>query len=382
MQRTEPARHLTVVQLLPALESGGVERGTLEVGKYLVDHGHRSIVISAGGRMVEQLQREGSEHLTWDIGRKSLFTLLRYVGRLRRFLRDEKVDILHIRSRMPGWVGYLAWKGMDKSRRPRLVSTVHGLYSVSAYSAVMVKGEAVIAVSETVRRYILDHYRNVAPERIKLIFRGVDRSQFSYGYQPSPEWKSTWHRQYPFLEGKHVITLPGRITRLKGHEEFLKLVADLKSSDLPIHGLIVGGAHADKQAYFDELKALAEQLGIGAEVTFTGQRADLREIMAVSRLVLSLSTQAESFGRTVLEALSLGIPVCGYNHGGVGEQLNTLLPSGGVPLGDTVSLGKTVRTFLESPPVVPPEHPFTLANMLETTLNVYMALCEEPPLAA
>ncbi len=128
MQRTEPARRLTVVQLLPALESGGVERGTLEVGKYLVDHGHRSIVISAGGRMVEQLQREGSEHLTWDIGRKSLFTLLRYVGRLRRFLRDEKVDILHIRSRMPGWVGYLAWKGMDKSRRPRLVSTVDGLY--------------------------------------------------------------------------------------------------------------------------------------------------------------------------------------------------------------------------------------------------------------
>ena len=80
---------LTVVQMLPALESGGVERGTLEVGKHLVDHGHRSIVISAGGRMVEQLRREGSEHLAWDVGRKSPMTLLRYVGRLRRFLADE-----------------------------------------------------------------------------------------------------------------------------------------------------------------------------------------------------------------------------------------------------------------------------------------------------
>jgi len=382
MPQTETARRLTVVQLLPALESGGVERGTLEVGKYLVEHGHRSIVISAGGRMVEQLTREGSEHVQWDIGRKSPFTLLRYVGRLRRFLRDEKVDILHVRSRMPGWVGYLAWKGMEPAHRPRLVSTVHGLYSVNAYSAVMTKGETVIAVSETVRQYVLQHYPAVSPDRVRLIFRGVDRSQFSYGYQPSTEWLEAWRNQHPFLAGKQVLTLPGRITRLKGHEEFLNLIADLKKDDLPIHGLIVGGAQDDKQAYLDELKTLAAKLGISAEVTFTGQRSDLREIMAVSNLVLSLSTKAESFGRTVLEALSLGIPVCGYNHGGVGEQLNALMPEGRVPLGDVQVLGKTVRAFLHAPPVVPREHAFTLENMLESTFNVYLALCDEHILAA
>jgi glycosyltransferase involved in cell wall biosynthesis len=377
----ESQRRLTVLQILPALESGGVERGTLEVGKYLVEQGHRSIVISAGGRLVEQLQREGSEHLAWDVGRKSLLTPPRYVGRLRRLLRGEKVDILHIRSRMPGWVAYLAWKGMDPEHRPHLVSTVHGMYSVNAYSAVMTKGEAVIAVSETVRQYVLDHYPKVEVDRVKLIYRGVDREQYAYGFQPSAQWLEAWRGQYPDLAGKQLLTLPGRITRLKGHEDFLGLIADLKQTHPAIHGLIVGGAEPAKQAYLDELQSLTTRLGIDSHVTFTGQRSDLREIMAISRLVLSLSTQAESFGRTVLEALSLGIPVCGYNHGGVGEQLHALLPDGMLPLGDKQALCKTVRAFLQAPPAVPREHEFTLRNMLAATLDVYLALNEELSLA-
>jgi len=377
----EPKHRLTVVQILPALESGGVERGTLEVGKYLVEQGHRSIVISAGGRLVEQLQREGSEHIAWDVGRKSLMTLLRFVGRLRRFLRDEQVDILHIRSRMPGWVAYLAWKGMDPKHRPHLVSTVHGMYSVNAYSAVMTKGEVVIAVSETVRQYVLDRYPDATADRVKLIYRGVDREQYAYGFKPSAEWLEAWRKQYPELAGKQLLTLPGRITRLKGHEDFLGLIADLKQTHPTIHGLIIGGAEASKHAYLDELKSLTTRLGIDSNVTFTGQRSDLREIMAVSHLVLSLSTQAESFGRTVLEALSLGIPVCGYNHGGVGEQLHALMPVGMVPLGDKQALGKTVRDFLQAPPGVPREHDFTLRNMLAATLNVYLGLNKEPTLA-
>ena len=101
------AKRLTVVQMLPALESGGVEKGTLEVGKYLVDHGHRSIVISAGGRLVAQLEREGSEHVAWPVGAKRLSTL-RYIGKVREFLTREQPDILHLRSRLPAWIGYRA----------------------------------------------------------------------------------------------------------------------------------------------------------------------------------------------------------------------------------------------------------------------------------
>ena len=172
------AARLTVVQLLPALESGGVERGTLEVGKALVDSGHRSIVVSSGGRLVEQLVANGSVHVTMPLGKKSLFTLLQ-VGRLRRFLREEQVDILHARSRMPAWIGWLAWRGMPVAQRPHFVTTVHGLYSVNAYSRIMTRGERVIAVSDTARRYILDNYPDVDPRRVVTIHRGVGSGRVS-----------------------------------------------------------------------------------------------------------------------------------------------------------------------------------------------------------
>ena len=372
------AQRLTVVQVLPALESGGVERGTLEVGKYLVAHGHRSIVISAGGRMVEALEREGSEHLAWDVGRKSLRTL-RWVPRLRRFLHENRVDILHARSRLPAWVAYLAWRGMDPATRPHFVTSVHGLYSVNAYSAVMVKGERVIAVSETVRDYILRHYPKVEPGRIVVIPRGVDPAEFPHGYQPPPAWLAAWQAQYPQLAGKKVLTLPGRITRLKGHEDFIDLIARLKAQGLPVHGLIVGGAHPRKQDYLQELKRKVGAAGLEADITFTGQRSDLREIMAVSDLVLSLSRQPESFGRTVLEALSLGVPVLGYNHGGVAELLGRLLPAGRVPVGDRSALNALARSFLASPPTVPHNDQYVLQVLLEQETALYLGLTYRQP---
>src|SRR5690606_39109957 len=137
-----PSRPLTVVQLLPDLESGGVERGTLEVADAIVSRGWRSIVISSGGRLVEPLTQGGSEHLTWPIGRKSPGTV-RLVWRLRKLLVEQGVDVLHARSRVPAWVGYLAWRGMKPGQRPAWVTTMHGLHSVSRYSRIMTSGQRV-----------------------------------------------------------------------------------------------------------------------------------------------------------------------------------------------------------------------------------------------
>ena len=150
-------RPLKVLQLLPALDSGGVERGTLEIARALVAAGHESVVLSKGGRLVDQLQREGSRHLALDLGRKSPATLLHYRA-LRRLFEAERFDIVHARSRLPAWVAWLAWRGMPASARPHFVTTVHGMHSVSRYSAIMCAGERVIAVSDTVRDYIRTNY--------------------------------------------------------------------------------------------------------------------------------------------------------------------------------------------------------------------------------
>jgi glycosyltransferase involved in cell wall biosynthesis len=368
---------LSVAQLLPALDGGGVERGTLEVARELVRRGHRSIVISAGGRLAPELAREGSEHLAWPLGAKSPLTL-RWVRPLRRWLAGQGIDILHARSRLPAWIGWLAWRGMDPATRPRFVTTVHGLYSVSRYSTIMTRGERVIAVSETVRTYLQRHYPELPAERIQVIHRGVDPAAFPYGYRPSPAWLADWHRQYPQLRDAPVLTLPGRLSRLKGHEDFIELIARLRARGAPVRGLIVGGAEPRRQRYADGLREKVRSRILSDIVLFTSHRDDMREIYAVSTLVLSLSLQPESFGRTTLEALSLGVPVIGYDHGGVGEILTRMYPAGLVPAGDLETLTERVMELLAAAPPVPAEPVFPLRRMLDETLALYAALSRAP----
>lgn len=367
------AKHLTVVQMLPALESGGVEKGTLEVGRHLVKNGHRSIVISAGGRMAEQLTREGSEHIAWAVGAKRL-TTLRYIWKLRELLAHEKPDILHLRSRLPAWIGYRAWKGLPAGSRPHLVTTVHGPYTPGRYSSVMVRGERVIAISDMIRAYILKNYPWVKPSIIRVIPRGVDPQAYPHGYQPPAEWLATWHTQYPALEGKYVITLPARLTRWKGQEHFIRIIAGLKQRGLPVHGVLVGDAHPRKQYFVQELQAQVQAAGLENDITFTGHRSDVKEIMAVSDVVLSLSLDPEAFGRVSLEALTLGVPVVAYDHGGVAEQLAVVFPEGRVPVGDTDTAEEKIAQWYSAQPAVPSSHPFTLERMLNSTLEIYLEL--------
>lgn len=367
------AQRLTVVQMLPALESGGVEKGTLEVGKYLVDHGHRSIVISAAGRMAAQLEREGSEHVNWPVGAKRLSTL-RYIWKVREFLTSEQPDILHLRSRLPAWIGYLAWKGMPATSRPHLVTTVHGPYTPGRYSSVMVRGERVIAISDMIRAYILRNYPWVDPAIIRNIPRGVDPAAYPHGYRPPDAWLNKWRTQFPALEGKYVITLPARLTRWKGQEDFIQIIAGLKRRGLPVQGVLVGDAHPRKQYYADALREQVRAAGLEADIHFTGHRSDVKEIMAVSNVVLSLSLDPEAFGRVSLEALTLGVPVAAYDHGGVAEQLAAVFPEGRVPVGDTRTMEARLSQWYRTRPVVPDQHPFTLERMLDSTFMVYNEL--------
>lgn len=354
------------------MEGGGVERGTLEIANALARRGHRSIVISGGGRMVMALEAGGSEHLTWPIGKKSLFTL-RLAPRLRRLLKKEGVDILHARSRLPAWIAYLAWRGMNPTRRPRFVTTVHGQYSVSRYSTVMTRGERVIAVSNTIKDYILKNYPGADEGRIQVIYRGIDEREFPHGYKPGNQWLRNWYAQYPQLLDNAVITLPGRLTRLKGHEDFINLMARLKSRGMPVYGLIVGDVDPDHRGYAEELMRRVKQQGLD-NIIFTGHRGDIREIYTVSNLVLSLSSKPESFGRTVLEALTLGIPVAGYDHGGVGEVLNAVFPQGRIPVGDIDALTMKVQTLLARKIVVARSDAFPLRRMLDDTIDLYESL--------
>ncbi|NDC74701.1 glycosyltransferase [bacterium] len=372
---------MKVLQILPELNSGGVERGTLEVAGRLVAEGHEALVVSNGGRLVAELERSGARHFARPVHRKRLTTLLQ-IAPLRRLLTAERPDILHLRSRAPAWVAWLAWRKMNPATRPRLVSTVHGFYSVNAYSAVMTRGERVIAVSESVRAYVLANYRRVDPARLTTIHRGVDPAAYPAGWRAPEAWRARWEQEFPATKGKSLLTLPGRLTRWKGAEDFIAILAELRRRGLPVHGALVGETHPKKRAYEGELRAAIASAGLTDHVTLTGVRSDLREIMAESAAVLSLSLDPEAFGRTTLEALCLGRPVAGYAHGGVGEQLTTLFPEGVVPAGDRAAMADKLAEWLRpggGPRCAPGlNRDFTLNRMLERTLDVYCELAASP----
>ncbi len=373
-------KQLKVLQVLPALDNGGVERGTLEIAEALVGAGHRSVVLSAGGRLVGALESAGSRHVTWDIGRKHPGTLLQ-IRKLRAWLAEEKFDIIHVRSRMPAWITWLAWRKLPENIRSHthLVSTMHGLHSVNRYSAIMTCGEKVIAVSDTCRLYILNNYPDTDPAKVITIFRGVDAAAFPANYSPAPDWQRSWAQTYPGLEDHFVVTLPGRLTRLKGHTDFLTLIADLKQRGIPVKGLIVGGEDPKRREYAREIRQLAQNLNLEDTIVFTGHRSDMKEIYAISDAVLSLSTKPESFGRTVLEALAIGTPVVGYAQGGVGEILTALYPEGACSPGDRAAITSQLERLYrgQTTPVQENTH-FLLKDMCAKTLDLYQELCQHP----
>jgi len=358
-----------VLQILPALQSGGVERGTLEIASHLVAQGHRSLVMSAGGRMVAALEAAGSSHFTDAIGRKSLLTLL-LIPKLRALWRREQVDIVHVRSRFPAWVVFLAWRGMPPAERPRLVTTVHGYYRPGWYSRIMTRSEQVIVISQTIQDYVQRVYQ-VEAHKLQLIYRGVDTSHYAAGYQPDDAWKQAWFAEYPHMRGKRLLVLPARISRWKGATDFVEMLRIVCQQHQDVHALLVGEVASDKQCFAASLQQKIHAAGLAEHITLTGYRQDVKQIMAMASIVYSLSTEPEAFGRTTLEALSLGVPVIGYQHGGVAEQLAALLPEGAVPVGNVAEVAMLTLSWLAQPPTILPNTQFSLQVMQQRTLEVY-----------
>ncbi|AQQ69338.1 glycosyl transferase [Microbulbifer agarilyticus] len=369
---------MKVVQLLPALNAGGVERGTLDLARALAHAGHDSIVISNGGRLVEQLEREGSHHISLPVHKKSPSSLFQ-VRPLRRLIQEIQPDILHVRSRVPAWLTYLAWKKLDPQIRPRLVSTAHGLYSINRYSAIMAKSEQVIAISECVKQYLIDHYAADLQVEPQVIYRGVDKNEFSPSTPPSANWLETILKKFPELRNRRWLLLPGRLTRWKGQEDFIRMIAKLHDCDQgerypDIQGVVLGGAEKNKEHFEEELRALASELGVLDKITFTGHRSDIREWYRHSSLVYNLSKTPEPFGRTIIEAAAMGTPIIGYDIGGPAESLSACFPEGVVENGNHTELFRRTQALLRSSatPTLPSQ--FTLDAQAASTIALYRKL--------
>lgn len=368
----ETAKALRIVQILPELNSGGVERGTVEFAHYLTENGHDSHVISAGGRLVSQLTSEGSTHHTMPVHKKRLSSFFQ-IRPLQRQLELIQPDIIHVRSRIPAWLTWFALKSWKNSPKPGLVSTFHGLYSVSRYSEVMGAGAGVIAVSHYVKDYIGNNYPRIDLDKVTVIHRGVDTDRFTPEFVADDNWRNTLFSQYPQLKDKPLILMPGRLSRWKGHHQFIDLMGRLQHQGVQAHGVVVGGPTPGKEDYEAEIKQLVVDKGLAADVTFLGHRSDIQQLYSISDVVCNLSQRPEPFGRTVTEALAMNVPVVAYDEAGPGESLSACFPEGLVAKGDDVGLANTVAKLLASDHShsIQLPHEFTLRAQAEATVDVY-----------
>lgn len=366
---------MKVMYLLPALSSGGVEQVVLELCQGISAQGVECIVVSAGGAMVEQIEAAGARHIRRAIEKKSL-RLLPEVMRLRSLIIQEKPDILHVHSRIPAWVAYFTYKLLSSSARPALVSTFHGFHSVNAYSRIMTHGSAVIAVSKCMREHILQSYPGVPAERIHVIPNSVDMERCYPGFRPDAEWMQRWTSAHPELEGKYTICLPGRISRIKGSAHLIPILSSLLQRGIPAHALIVGETKKGKVKLRRKIEQAFNEAGLSEHVSWLGHRRDLREVLAVADVTLSLTLQPESFGKTTLEALALGRPVAGYEHGGVGEQLEQFLPEGKVAVADTDAMADKLAEWYHHPPQLKQAvgSPYRREDMIRAHLALYQSL--------
>lgn len=361
-----------ILQVLPALDAGGVERGTLEIAEAIQAAGFRALVASAGGRLVPALEATGARHIRLPLATKSPFGIWRNAASLAEVVRSEQVSILHARSRAPAWSAWLA----ARRSGARFVTTYHGTYGEGfpgkrLYNSIMARGERVIAIS----RHIADHIRATHGRESRVIPRGVDLRRFDPALVPQGR-VAALREAWDIPPGAPVILLPARLTRWKGQAVLIDALAEIPGAI----GVLAGDPQG-RDAYVAGLRHLAEARGVAGRLRIPGHIADMPAALLAADVVVHASIEPEAFGRTVIEAQAMGRPIIAAELGGPCETVEHGVTGWLTPPGNAPALAARIRAVL----VLPPEERAalgeaarrrvpTMAAMQAATLDLYREL--------
>ena len=326
-----------VLQVIPSLVSGGVERGTVDLAGALVAAGWTAYVASSGGPMEHQLARAGAHHIALPLASKNPLVMRRNAAALIGIIRRHQIDIVHARSRAPAWS---AWSAARATRR-RFVTTFHNAYDTDLplkrwYNSVMAKGERVIAISHFVGEHAAGVY-GVGPDRLRVIPRGVDLASFD-PRRVSGERIAALATRWRVPDDARVVMLPGRLTRWKGGLDYIDAIARLDRRDLCC--LLVGAEH--HPGFRRELEAAIERLGLMGMFRIVDGCDDMPAAYMLSDVVVSASTDPEGFGRVIVEAQAMGRPVVATDHGGARETILPRVTGWLAPPGDPAGLAAAI----------------------------------------
>jgi len=369
-----------VLQVLPSLTTGGVERGTVDIAAALTGAGLRAIVVSAGGPMEHDIQRVGGEHITLPVDSKNPLVIRKNIAALAKVIRSRRIGLVHARSRAP------AWSARSAAQRCGVpfMTTFHGTYNFNnpakkAYNAIMAKGERVIAISEFIGRHIVENYDT--PEgRVRVIPRGIDIDTFNPD-AVSPERMIQLSQSWRLPDDAPVIMLPGRLTRWKGQSVLIEAARRLGRADVRV--LLVGDDQG-RTGYRDELEAQIARIGTEGIIHLTGPCRDMAAAYMLANVVVCPSTDPEAFGRVAAEGHAMGRPVIASDHGGARETVISGETGWLVPPGDADALAQALRTALAMTSedrdtvaqraIAHVRKNFTKQKMCAATLDVYAEL--------
>ncbi len=340
---TVKIKNYKVLQVLPHLNSGGLVSGAVEISIALQKSGQSSFIASEGGRREREISREGGKIFLLPLASKNPITILLNIYRLSKIIKNNKIDIIHARSRAPAWSAYFAAKKMGI----HFVTTFHGTYSISGkfkkkYNSIMTKGDKVIAISKFIKDHILSNY-NISHQKIETIHRGININTFNH-MNVSNERLISFGKKFNIPEDNFVILLPGRITRWKGHKNLIEAIAMLGRNDITC--LFVGDIQGRKK-YFNELIFLIDKLGLTNNFRIIENQIDMSAIYKLADVVISASTDPEAFGRVVAEAQAMGRPTVAVNHGGAPEIILEGITGWLYKPDDPVELTEKIRNALE-----------------------------------
>ncbi|MDC1382585.1 glycosyltransferase family 4 protein [Candidatus Puniceispirillum sp.] len=306
-----------IVQILPALVSGGVERGTVETAAAIRKHGGRAIVISRGGPMVRHLDRIGVKHHTVDVHSKNPLRWPKIRNQLKNIFLSEGADLVHVRSRIPAWIALPTAVSLGIAT----VSTVHGRFIASSifkrhYNGKLLKADHVIAISNYVKNLITSQYFGVE-ERLSVVHRGVDIDLFN-PKNVNQTRIVNFVGSLAVPEDLPVIMLPARGTRWKGHHILLEALAKIK--DVPFICLLIGAGDG-KPVFVNELVRFGQDLGLEGRFRLLPIVDDMPAAMMVADVVVMPSITPEPFGRVALEAQAMGRPIIAFDYGGAAESI-------------------------------------------------------------
>lgn len=374
-----------ILQILPRLETGGVERGTTEIASALKEAGWKSIVVSGGGRLVHDLERMGTEHITLPVYSKNPFVMRKNAKLLAKIIREKNVDIIHARSRAPAWSA----KWAAEMTGVPLLTTFHGAYNMGPfkikkrYNRVMTSGVLTIAVSNFIKKHILDNYEGVAEENIRVIHRGADIERFDTA-KVSQERIIALSKKWRLPEDLPIIMLPGRLTRWKGQIVMLNALAQMEHKNLRC---LFVGSDQGRTRYRRELERKARRLGLESVVQFVDHCSEMDVAYMLSDIVVSASTDPEAFGRVIPEAQAMGRIVVGPNHGGATETIKDgetgfLFPPAdakalAAALDKALSLPDAQRKEMAEKAVESVRNDFSKKRMCSKTLEVYREIIEK-----